>query len=38
MSVLENLDKNLWVGQIKSMDCNVKRLQSPSWTTDKTLS
>ena len=30
MFVLENLDKNLWVDQIKSVDCNAKRPQSPS--------
>ena len=38
MFVLENVDKNLYVGRIKSVDYNAKRLQSPSWTTDKTLS
>ena len=38
MFVLENVDKNFWVDRIRSVDCNVKRLQSPSWTTDRTLS
>ena len=38
MYVLENVDKNLCMGRIRSMDCNAKRLQSPSWTTDRTLS
>ena len=38
MFVLENVDKNLWVGRIRSVDCNAKRLQSLSWTTDRTLS
>ena len=26
MYVLENVDKNLWVGRIRSVDCNAKRL------------
>ena len=38
MYVLENVDKNVCVARIKSVDCNAKRLQSPSWTTDRTLS
>ena len=38
MYVLENVDKNVCVGRIRSVDCNVKHLQSPSWTTDRTLS
>ena len=38
MFVLENVDKNLWVGRIRSVDYNAKRRQSLSWTTDKTLS
>ena len=38
MYVLENVYKKLWVGQIRLVDCNAKRLQSPSWTTDRTLS
>ena len=38
MYVLENVDKNVCVGLIRSVDCNAKRLQSPLWTTDRTLS
>ena len=35
---LENVDKNGCVGRIRSVDCSAKHLQSPSWTTDRTLS
>ena len=38
MFVLENLDKNLLEDQIRSVDYNAKRLQSPSWTMDRTFS
>ena len=38
MFVLENHDKNFLVDQIRFVDYNAKRLQSPSWTTDKTFS
>ena len=38
MFVVGNVEKNLWVGRIRSMDGNAKLQQSPSWTTDRTLS
>ena len=38
MFVLGNAEKNLWVGRIRLVDSNAKLLQSPSWTTDRTLS
>ena len=36
--VLEILDKNLSMGQIRSVNYNAKRLQTPSWTMGRTFS
>ena len=38
MFIMGNVEKNLRVGRIRSVDGNVKLQQSPSWTTDRTLS